>query len=121
MPPQNHQSPAAPVLPTISDGLLGLITRRMWLLSDPIRVRLLLLLAAGEASVQRLVEEIGGTTHQNVSRNLNLLYRDGLLARRREGTLMLYSLADYTAGRLLTLAGQSVAARIDELGDLVGG
>jgi DNA-binding transcriptional ArsR family regulator len=102
----------------LSDAVLGLVARRMQLLSDPLRVRLLLALQDGEASVQQLADALD-TEHRNASRSLNALYRDGLLSRRREGTRVLYSLADYTACRLIGQAAESVAAHVEELSDLV--
>ncbi len=102
----------------LSDAVVGLVARRMQLLSDPLRVRLLLALQNGEASVQQLADT-SDIEHRNASRSLNALYRDGLLARRREGKQMLYSLADYTACRLVGLAAESIAARVEELSDLV--
>jgi DNA-binding transcriptional ArsR family regulator len=90
----------------------------MRLLSDPLRIRLLLAVQDGEASVQELADVLG-TEHRNASRSLNALYRDGLLGRRREGTRVLYSIADYTACRLIGQAAESVAAQVEELNDLV--
>jgi DNA-binding transcriptional ArsR family regulator len=102
----------------LSDAVLGLVARRMQLLSDPLRIRLLLALQNGEASVQELADALG-TEHRNASRSLNALYRDGLLARHRDGTRVLYSVADYTAPRLIGQAAESVAAQVEELSDLV--
>jgi DNA-binding transcriptional ArsR family regulator len=98
--------------------LLERVTRRMHVLSDPTRLRLLFALEEGEACVQQLAEELG-LVHRNVSHGLNLLYREGLLSRRREGTLVVYSLADYSACRLVAQATESITAQIEELGDLI--
>ena len=67
---------------TIPEGLLQLLSRRMQLLSDPVRVRILMILEQREACVQELADELGAT-HQNVSHHLGALYRDGVLTRRR--------------------------------------
>jgi DNA-binding transcriptional ArsR family regulator len=88
------------------------------LLSDPTRLRLLLVLEKHESCVQQLADELG-LVHRNVSHGLNLLYRERLLSRRREGTLVVYSLADYSACRLVAQAAESVTAQIEELGDLI--
>jgi DNA-binding transcriptional ArsR family regulator len=56
---------------------------------------------------------------QNVSRHLGILYRAGIVARRREGTRVHYSLADYSACRLLEQALSSLSGQIEELADLV--
>jgi DNA-binding transcriptional ArsR family regulator len=101
----------------VADGVLGLVARRMQLLSDPLRIRLLLALQDGEASVQELADALE-TEHRNASRCLNALYRDGLLGRRRDGARVLYCVADYTACRLVAQAAESVAAHLEELGEL---
>jgi DNA-binding transcriptional ArsR family regulator len=98
--------------------LLDRVARRMHVLSDPTRLRLLFALEEREACVQELANELG-LVHRNVSHGLNLLYREGLLSRRREGTLVVYSLADYSACRLVAQATASVTAQIEELGDLI--
>jgi DNA-binding transcriptional ArsR family regulator len=105
------------VVRVLSDDLLELVTRRMQLLSDPLRVRLLFALQGGESSVQVLADSLG-TEHRSASRNLNALYHDGILGRRREGRLVLYFLADYTACRLIEQATESVTARVEELSDI---
>lgn len=102
----------------LSDAILGMVARRMQLLSDPLRVRLLLALQDGEASVQQLADALD-TEHRNASRSLNALHRDGLLTRRSEGTRVLYSIADYTACRVIGQVAESVAAQVEELSDLV--
>jgi DNA-binding transcriptional ArsR family regulator len=98
--------------------LLERVTRRMHVLADPTRLRLLSALEEHEACVQELADQLG-LVHRNVSHGLNLLYREGLLSRRREGTLVVYSLADYSACRLVAQATASVTAQIEELGDLI--
>ncbi len=109
----------APPTIDLSEGILELVARRMQLLSDPFRLRLLLALqGGGEASVQQLADKLG-TEHRSASRNLNALCGDGLLIRRREGTRVLYSLADYTVCRIIAQAAQGVAAHVEELSDLV--
>jgi DNA-binding transcriptional ArsR family regulator len=102
----------------LPDGLLQLLTRRMQLLSDPVRVRILTILEQGEACVQELTDELGAT-HQNVSHHLGLLYREGVLSRRKEGTTVFYALADYTTCRLLEQALASVCGQVEELGEIV--
>jgi len=90
----------------------------MQVLSDPVRIRLLLALQDGEASVQELADALD-VEHKNASRNLSTMHRDGILTRRRDGTKVLYGIADFTACRLLDQASRSVVARVEELSDLV--
>jgi DNA-binding transcriptional ArsR family regulator len=101
-----------------SEQVLELVARRMRLLSDPLRLRILLLLQHGEASVQQLADALD-TEHRNASRCLNALCRDGLLARRREGTRVLYCLSDYTVCRVIDQAAESIVAQVEELSDIL--
>lgn len=101
-----------------SESLLALVTGRLGLLADPMRVRLIGSLEEGEACVQELADRLA-TTPQNVSRHLGILHRAGIVVRRREGTAAYYSLADYSAGRLLDKALECVTGQIEELADLV--
>ena len=101
-----------------TDPLVDLVTQRLALLADPTRVRLLALLEQHEQNVQELSDAVTSTP-QNVSRHLGILHRSGIVARRREGTSVYYSLVDYSACRLLEQALASISGQIDELADLV--
>lgn len=101
-----------------SGPVVDLVTSRLALLADPTRVRLLALLEQQEATVQQLSDQMPSTP-QNVSRHLCILHRAGIVARRREGTSTYYSLADYSACRLLDQTLESITGQIDELADLV--
>ncbi len=101
-----------------SEPLVDLVTRRLTLLADPTRVQLLALLERGEATVQQLADQLPSTP-QNVSRHLGMLHRAGIVARRRDGTSVHYSLLDYSACRLLDQTLASITGQIDDLADLV--
>ena len=77
----------------MTEEALGLVARRFAVLSEPMRLRLLHALFDGEKPVNALVEETGGT-QANVSRHLQTLADAGLLARRKEGLQVFYSIAD---------------------------
>lgn len=104
----------------VSDAVLAMVARRMALMSDPMRIRVLLALrdGDGETSVQDLADALD-TEHRNASRAVRALHRDRILDRRREGTRVLYSVADYTACLLIDRAAESVKAQALELSDLV--
>ena len=65
-------------------------------LSTPIRLRIISELCQGEKNVGQLHERIG-VTQPNMSQHLNLLYRAGLLGKRRQGAQVFYRIADETA------------------------
>lgn len=59
------------------------------LLSTPIRLQILSTLCDGECSVSQILERIE-TTQPNLSQHLALLYRHGVIAKRKEGTQVIY-------------------------------
>lgn len=101
----------------LPESLAVLIARRFALLSEPMRVRVLDLLRPGEASVSELAEALG-TSQQNVSKHLQLLLGEGIVARRRHGSLACYAIADEDTLALCELVCGSLARRHAELGAL---
>lgn len=63
------------------------------LLSEPSRLKIMHCLCNGERSVNEVVDATG-LTQANASRHLNLLYRSGVVGRRREGSQVFYRLID---------------------------
>jgi DNA-binding transcriptional ArsR family regulator len=101
----------------LSEDLLALMARRLRLIADPIRMRILLLLERQEMTVQALADEIVGS-HQNVSRHLGVLAQAGILSRRREGSHVWYAIADYTVLQIIAQVSASTTGYIEELADL---
>ncbi len=65
-------------------ALLDEASKIFALLSAPMRLRILSSLCHGEKNVGQLMEAVQ-TTQPNMSQHLNLLYRAGLVRKRREG------------------------------------
>ena len=87
--------------------------RRFRLLGEPSRLAILNNLnVAGEMSVQEIVDATG-QLQANVSKHLGLLAREGLVARRAEGTRAFYRIADTTISALCLL----VCGQIREMED----
>jgi DNA-binding transcriptional ArsR family regulator len=86
----------------LSETALQLVARRFAVLSEPMRLRLLHALFDGEKAVNALVGLSGGT-QANVSRHLQTLADAGLLARRKEGLQVYYSISDPSIFELCTL------------------
>ncbi|WP_370291865.1 ArsR/SmtB family transcription factor [Thalassolituus sp.] len=76
----------------MSDEMLELIAQRFRLLSDPMRLKILHQLQAGEKSVTELVENTGAS-QPNVSKHLSTLRTHGLVKRRQEGNMAYFSIA----------------------------
>ena len=103
----------------LPDELAELIARRFKLLGEPMRVKLLDRLHAGEASVQELAAAVG-TTQQNVSKHLGALADAGILGRRKQGNFVYYSVVDSSIWQLCDDVCGSVERRLGELQSLLG-
>ena len=93
------------------------VARYFSLLADPTRLRILSCLCAGERPVHEVVEKIG-LTQANISRHLNILYRAGVVERRREGSSVLYHVVDPNFVDICRTVSITVASR--DLGDQLG-
>jgi len=103
----------------MTDEALGLVARRFAVLSEPMRLRLLHALFDGEKPVNTLVETTGGT-QANVSRHLQTLADAGLLARRKEGLQVFYSIADPSIFTLCELVCGSLEKQHSARAELFG-
>jgi len=77
----------------LPDPLVDLIAGRFRVLGDPMRIRILDQLRDGGATVKELTE-VTGSSQQNVSKHLGVLYNAGLVARERDGNFVRYVCAD---------------------------
>lgn len=85
------------------------------ILSTPMRLRILSALCDQEKSVSELLAEIE-TTQPNLSQHLNLLYRAGVLAKRKEGTQVIYRVQSEKAVMLCRTVCTQIAIEMDEPG-----
>jgi DNA-binding transcriptional ArsR family regulator len=83
-----------PPRPLLTDREADLIAARLRLVGQPLRVRLVDRLAARSTTVHELVERLGETTQQNVSRHLGILHQAGIVVRHKEGRRARYELVD---------------------------
>ena len=65
-------------------------------LSTPQRLRIISALCQGEKNVGQLIEVLG-VSQPNMSQHLNIMYRAGLVGKRRQGTQVYYHIADESA------------------------
>jgi DNA-binding transcriptional ArsR family regulator len=87
----------------VPTDLVERAAERFRLLSDPTRLRLLNELdGAGELPVGVLAER-AGVGLSNTSKHLHQLEREGVVARRRQGTTIFYRIADPTLRELCDL------------------
>lgn len=87
----------------LTDEALELVATRFRILGEPMRLRILQELKAGEKNVTELIEACGAT-QANVSRHLGVLLQAGMVYRRREGVNAYYGIQDETIFRLCSVA-----------------
>ncbi len=82
-------------------------------LSTPVRLQVLSALCDTERSVNELATIIG-CSQPNLSQHLNVLYRSGLLAKRREGTQIIYRVQSARAMAICRSVCTQIAIEISE-------
>ena len=95
-----------------SDELLARISERLKALSDPMRLKILHELEAGEVCVGSLAERVGGS-QANVSKHLGVLKSQGLVRCRREGMNVCYSLEDASVFDVCRLVRDALVRQAD--------
>jgi DNA-binding transcriptional ArsR family regulator len=100
------------------DRAVELLADRLRILGQPLRIKLLNRLHESPATVQELVEAVGGV-QQNVSQHLAILHQAGILTRSKHGTRVRYELSDPHVVALLAEAYASLSRQVDELSRLI--
>jgi DNA-binding transcriptional ArsR family regulator len=109
------------VLPhPIPESLADLIAQRFRVIGEPTRIRMLDRLRDGEASVQELTEALE-TSQQNVSKHLGVLAQAGIVARRKDGNLVYYRIADESVFALCEQVCGRLQRQFAELADVLAG
>src|ERR1700704_4111372 len=91
---------------------LELVAARFRALGEPLRLRILQVLARGASGVSALAR-IVGSTQPNVSKHLRVLQEVGLVERRPQGSVANYSIADATVLELCDLVCAGVRERLE--------
>jgi ArsR family transcriptional regulator len=99
--------------PEIQDRVFQTVAELFGLLSTPIRLKIISAVCQGEKNVSELLEQIE-TTQPNMSQHLATLYRAGVLAKRREGTQIYYSLQSERVATLCRAVCSQVAVELDD-------
>ncbi len=76
-----------------ADRVFLLAAETFKVMASPTRVKIINQLCQGEKNVGQLLEAVQ-TTQPNMSQHLNMLYKSGIVGRRREGVLMFYRIVN---------------------------
>jgi DNA-binding transcriptional ArsR family regulator len=82
-------------------------------LSTPMRLKVLSVLCHGELTVSQMLQQID-SSQPNLSQHLNVLYRSGILAKRKEGTQVIYRIQSERAMMLCRSVCTQIAIELDE-------
>jgi len=99
--------------PNTEDRVFTLAAELFAVLSTPIRLRILSALCDQEKSVSELLLEID-TTQPNLSQHLAVLYKTGVLAKRSQGTQVIYRVQSEKAVALCRSVCTQIAIDMDE-------
>jgi DNA-binding transcriptional ArsR family regulator len=114
MPTENRMPTSHPLPAPLADA----VARRFRVLGEPVRIRLLDRMRAGEHSVGELVQAVGAS-QQNVSKHLGVLHQAGIVSRRKDGNRVVYDIADQTVSSLCETVCGGLARQAGELARLL--
>ena len=95
------------------DPVFDTVAAYFSVLSEPTRLRIMHAICETEKPVSQIVAELSAT-QTNVSRHLSLMYRAGVLARRKEGNHVYYRVADASMVEVCRTVCNQIAGRMDE-------
>lgn len=104
----------------IPEGALDLIAARFRVLSEPMRLKILNALGDDELTVNELVEATG-SGQANISKHLGILFREGVMVRRKEGLNTYYAVADKSIFALCEAVGASLGKQFSSRQKAVSG
>lgn len=101
-----------------SEELFEEVANYFSLLCEPTRLKILNSVCKGEKSVGEIVTAVD-STQANISRQINLLYRGKILARRKEGTQVFYRIDDEKTLKMCQSVCRQIADRLGIEEDLM--
>ncbi|HET8707635.1 MAG TPA: metalloregulator ArsR/SmtB family transcription factor [Pseudomonadales bacterium] len=101
----------------LSDTALEYVANYFQALSEPTRLKLLNELRQGEKSVGELAQKLNFTP-ANISRQLSMLAKQGLVARTSQGNMAYYSIKDPSIFKLCDIVCDTVARQFADQSQL---
>ena len=96
-----------------SEAVFRIAAELFAVMAAPMRLRILAALCREEQNVGRLLEVVG-TSQPNLSQHLAALYRAGIVARRRAGNQVWYSVCNAKAASLCRAVCTQIAIELDD-------
>lgn len=93
-------------------GVFETVSRYFSILSEPVRVRIVHAICQQERTVNEIVAATQAT-QTTVSRHLALMYREGVVARRRDGGFVYYTVSDDALAEICRTVCVHIASRDD--------
>ncbi len=91
----------------LSDRARELVAARFRALGEPMRLKILERLFHSPASVGEILDSVGGT-QANISKHLSVLRSGSLVARRKAGNRIVYSISDPALERICAIVCDAV-------------
>ena len=98
----------------LPEPLIELVAQRFRVLGEPMRIKLLDRLREGEATVGDLRDALGAS-QQNVSKHLGILHAAGMVSRTKQGTQVVYAIADPSVFELCDQVCGGMRRQLQEL------
>jgi len=95
------------------DPVFDAVATYFSMLSEPMRLRIVHTICEEEKAVSQIVEALGAS-QTNVSRHLGLMYRAGVLNRRKDGNQVYYQVADAAMVDICRTVCNRIAGQLDE-------
>ncbi len=96
-----------------SEAVFRIAAELFAVMAAPLRLKIVSALCREEQNVGRLLEVVG-TSQPNLSQHLAALYRAGIVARRRVGNQIWYSLCNAKAASLCREVCTQIAIELDD-------
>jgi DNA-binding transcriptional ArsR family regulator len=104
---------ATPTDQAEGERVFGAAAELFSLLSTPIRLRIISATCETERNVNEILAQVGGT-QSNLSQHLAVLYRSGVLSRRKQGTTVFYQVQSERVAMLCRSVCTQIALELDE-------
>ena len=95
------------------DGVFEAVATYFSMMSEPTRLKIITAICQEEKSVNQIVTELGAT-QTNISRHLGLMYRNGVITKRKEGNQVFYSISDSSMVEICRAVCTRIAGQIGE-------